>query len=271
MRELRTCPVTGRVVLLNDAWVDAPPAPAPTPALCPFCTDIGPAIAVDGPVRALPHPVPALGIEGDARPVVAAGAVRRDAVGAHELVFGAHVEADAGLLRMVSARLGDLRRDARLRGFTAIRRYVPHGHAVWQIFAVPFDLAPSAPGRWRDTELESGLRVVETDDHTVSLLAWAPRAPFEAWVMPARGIARFEHSDPAPVAEAAARLVRRISRTLRGAAVDLVLVDGEPWRIELMPRLAPPEAVEVAAGIALHGTFPEAAAEHLRAMLEAAT
>lgn len=272
MRELRTCPVTGRVVLLNDAWVDRPPPPPPhaEPAdACWFCAASGPAIAWLGAVRALPHPVPALGIEGDVRPATVAGAVRRDAVGAHELVFGGHEESEADLVRLVAARIADLRRDARLRGFSATRRHAPGRHAVWQVMALPWEVPHTSPAAWRDHELHAGHRLVERAGGTATFLAWAPRAPFETWVVPEHGHGSLHAGDPGPVAAAAGRHLARLARALRGPPIDLVLVDGEPWRIEIVPRLAGPTAVEVAAGIPAHGTFPEAAAEHLRGMREA--
>lgn len=268
MRELRTCPVTGRTVLLNDAWIDAPAPPQPPPATCWYCAPRGPVITLAEPVRAVPHPTPWLGIEGDARPGVSGGAVRRDAVGAHELVYGAHAEDEGALMRMVAARVADLRNDTRLRGFGAVRRITAGAHAAWQVFALPFDLPLSTSAWWRDEEMAAGLRVVERHAEAVALLAWAPRAPFETWVMPAAGAAPFGVTDPGPVAELARHVVGLLGRALREPPLDLVLVDGDPWRIEIVPRLAPPSTVEAASGVCAHGTFPEAAAEWLRTMRE---
>jgi hypothetical protein len=264
VRELRTCPVTGRIVLLNEDWVDAPHAPEPTGGACWYCAYAGPVIATHGDVVAAPYPSPALGVEGDPRPRTEHGGVRRDAVGAHELVFGPHDADDGTLLRTVARRIADLRGDERLRGFGAARRHAGGSHAVWQVFALPFDLAPTAPARWRDVEIEAGERVLDTDDDAVALLAWAPRVPFEAWVMPARGGAPFGRTDPAAVDAVLARTLARLGRAVRGAPIDLVLADGEPWRIELCPRAAAPRAVQVATGVPIHGTFPEAAASYLR-------
>ncbi|MDP2311930.1 MAG: hypothetical protein Q8P41_03430 [Pseudomonadota bacterium] len=268
MRELRTCPVTGRGVLLNDGWVDLPPpVPAPTER-CWYCAYAGPVIAHVDTVRVVPHPVPALGIEGDPRPTVVAGGVRRQAVGAHELLFaqGHAPVGEAVLLAVLAARWTDLQGDQRLRGFGATRRDAPGAHAVWQLFAVPTELPPSLPAGWRDAERAHGERILE-DAGATTLLAWAPRVPFETWVLPAHGIARFSRTDPelvAAVGAAVDRVRERLSLALRHAPIDLVLVDGEPWRIELLPRLAGPAPVEVATGLPIHGVFPEAAAEYLR-------
>jgi hypothetical protein len=258
--------VAGRVVLLNDAWVDVP-APEPPEGPCFHCGYDGPVIATRGPLRAVPHPVPALGVEGDPRPTVTAGGVRRQAVGAHELVFGPHADADPGaLLGLVVARWADLRNDRRLRGFGATRRAATGRHPAWQVFAVPHELPSSAPGGWRDAERLHGERILD-DGAATALLAWAPRVPFETWVLPAQGLAPFERSGPevlAAVGVVMERALARIGKALRGCPIDLVIVDGEPFRIELLPRLAAPAAVEVATGVPVHGVFPEAAAEFLR-------
>lgn len=265
MRELRTCPVTGRVVLLNDAWVDEPVVPEPS-GPCWYCSANEPIIATKGAARAIPHPVPALGVEGDARPVLLAGAVRRQAVGAHELVYAAHEGGE--LLSLVADRWRDLRRDSRLLGMAAIRRSAPGRHVAWQVNALPHHLPSSAPAGWRDVERGLGVRLIAVDAAT-TFLAWAPRVPFETWVLPTLGTAGFEQSDPALVREverAAEGALRALVRALRGAAVDLVVVDGEPWRIELLPRLSVPSAVEVSTGVPVHGVFPEAAAVLLRGL-----
>lgn len=290
MRELRTCPVTGRVVLLNDQWVDTPPpshvpAPVPDAGGCWYCAYAGPVILRLGGVSVAPHPVPALGIEGDPRPTAVSGAVRRQAVGAHELIFAAHGAAHGGahgdaheglgegpLLAAIVHRMVDLRRDDRLRGFGAIRRSAPVTHRVWQLFALPTEIVAPTPAGWRDAERAHGERVLE-DDNATTLLAWAPRVPFETWVLPAQGLSRFDQTAPdivAAVAAAVDRVLPRLLVAVRGAPIDLVLVESEPWRVELMPRLASASAVEVATGVPVHGVFPEAAAHYLRDADEAA-
>ena len=172
MRELRTCPVSGRTVLLNDDWLDRPAAVEAAPSPCPWCVHDGPHIAHLGPAHATPHRPPALGVEGDPHPVVQAGAVRRQAVGAHEVVLAEHDAPDAALLPLIAARWHDLRRDTRLRGFSAVRRHVPGAHAAWQVFATPYELPRSLPAGWRDAERADGQRVLH-DGAAFTLLAWA--------------------------------------------------------------------------------------------------
>jgi hypothetical protein len=56
--------------------------------------------------------------------------------------------------------------------------------------------------------------------------------------------------------------MRQIQRAL-GVPIQLVVVDGEPWRIELRPAF-PATGLEVAAGVPCHGAFPERVAAYLR-------
>lgn len=280
MRELRTCSVTGVTVLLNDAWLDHRPPEhldhdtlqSGSSAECPWCASSGVTItsqanAAGSTVRAIPHPTPALGVEGDARIRQADDRVWREAVGAHELLVGPHEGADGLTLRLAHTRIVDLRRDGRLRGFRVHRRDRPAGHAFWQLVALPFDVAPQAPARWRDAELTAGVRVVERTPEAVAIFAWAPRVPFEIWVLPSTGRGAFSAPhraiDPAAV-EAVAGLALRAREHIRDALgaveIDVTLVDGEPWRLELLPRHAAPTPVESATGLPLHGVFPEHAA-----------
>ncbi len=273
MREIRICPVGGGTVILNDRWPDRHlPAPAP-PEQCPLCrlSAAGPVIARSGGqgggAVAVPHPEPILGIEGDPAPRTEGGRVRQEGVGAHELIIGAHDEGrggDLAMLRLLRARERDLRGDRRLLGFAAARRWTPGHHTCWQLIALPQEPVLTAPVRWRELELEErGGAVLQ--------MAWAPRVPFEAWVLPAAGRARWAAEEGQALAGATALLARWLpvfSAALGGAAgtvIDVVRVDGEPWRLELRPQAVDRWLPEAATGWAAHGAFPEEAARFLRA------
>lgn len=265
MRELRTCPVTGRTVVLNDAWLDPPPPAPPAPGPCPWCAPAERVIEQVGAVSARPHPVPALGVEGSAEVHTAGGRVWREAVGAHEVIAGPHDGPDAPLLALAAARIRDLRGDTRLRGFRLARAERPGAHVAWQLWALPVDVPVDDPARWRDEELALGERVAALDAHAVAVFAWAPRAPFEVWVLPRQGRARFGEDDPAAVADLLARLIPAWAGLLRGAPLRLHVRDGTPWRIEVVPDLGSPDDVGALLGLPFHGAFPEAAARYLRA------
>lgn len=262
MRELRTCPVTGVTVLLNDSWPDrARPAPVASES-CWACSAPGPVIDRRDGIVVVPHPVPALGIEGDERVRVAAHGVRRDAVGAHELIFGEHGHADPRLLAIVGGRIADLRRDTRLRGFSVFRVHAAGRHRMWELLALPTDVAPTNAVAWRDAELENGARVVLGAAGAVAIAAWAPRVPFETWVLAARGGEEFP-AGYADVSELVERLLARMEAVLGGPEIVVTVELGTPWRIVLRPRVEVSLRTE-AVGVPAHGVFPERAVGVLR-------
>lgn len=265
MRELRTCPVTGRTVLINEGWwAPAGPLP-PVPDPCPVCSLSHAPIAQSKGLRVLPHPNPALGIEGNPKPITELGAVRMEAVGAHELIYGDHQGLDhAAALRLGQQRIHDLRRDSRLRGFRLACRLIPGHHPLWQLWAFPFELRPSAPAIWRDQQIESGKQVVAHTAGAVALMAWAPRVPFELWLMPDQGRSSFEKEDCAPVAKLLHHVLPQIQRATAAVPLDIVVEEGEPWRLEILPALPNDSLLHAATGFPVHGTSPEVALQFLR-------
>ena len=265
MRELRICPVTGRTVLINEGWWASPGPLSPPPTPCPVCSFSHAPIAQADGLRVLPHPNPALGIEGNPKPHTELGQVRMEAVGAHELIFGDHRGIDhAAALRLGRQRIQDLRRDSRLRGFRLACRLIPGHHPLWQLWAFPFELRPSAPAGWRDQQLEAGKQVAARGPGAVALLAWAPRVPFELWLMPERGRTSFEAEDPSAVARLLAEVLPRVQRAVGAVPLDLVVEEGEPWRLEILPQLPNDSLLHAATGYPVHGTSPEAALQFLR-------
>lgn len=264
MRELRTCPVTGVMVLLNDGWPDQPADLPPPSAGCWPCEAVASVIVEVGALRAVPHPVPALGIEGSMQRDKSSGAVRRDAVGAHELLFGEHDGGGAGLLDFAGARIADLRRDRRLRGFRLLREWRPGAHPVWQLFALPVDDVPGEAGPWRNAELGAGTRVVAREAGAVAIAAWAPRVPFEVWVLPT-GDGAFP-SGSAAVEALGESVAATLSAALGGAVVKLVVEAGEPWRLVLRP-VTRPSVPTGDVDLPGHGVFPERAAVLIREWL----
>ncbi len=242
-RELRTCPVEGITVLLNLSIQSRPLA---LPRFAPYAPGWR------------PHDPPAVGVEGRTD-ISRSPAVSRDGLGAHEAIGGTLAEA----MHLARERMTDLRRDVRLRAFGLAGRAWDGQLAGFDLVALPFDIATSTPAAWRDLEI-GGARCIAVDTDAVALLAWAPRAPLETWVLPRAGLQTFEGSNPAAVAGLAARTLDRLTRVLpAGTAVDLILVDGAPWRLELRPRLVSGGLFTSATGMPAHGGFPERGAAFL--------
>ena len=251
MRELRTCPVEGHTVLLNDLIQShAAPWGAPSPHTAGDDTE---------PTHAgwRPHDPPWIGIEGSTA-VTRLPAVARDGLGAHERLFGSLSDG----LRLAQARIADLRQDTRLQGFALAGTWANGSIAALDLVALPFEARSSAPAKWRDGEI-GGPRCLYVGESAVALLAWAPRTPLECWILPRQGRASFEGYNVRSVAALAERTLISLSAALPGVAIDVVLVDGEPWRLELRPRVSSDGLFQVATGIPAHGTFPERALHYL--------
>lgn len=264
-RELRTCPVTGRTVLLNEAWPPLPPPARTSPAdECWFCQPRGPMISQHGSIVAIPHPTPALGIEGQVRPRREPAGVVRDAVGAHELLYGTHEEGDESLLRLAAQRIVDLRRDVRLRGFSLQREGFAGEHRAWHLVALPFHLAPHPTAAYRDAERAEAARMVARTHEALAVAAFAPTAPFETWIFPLSANVEFGDN---PTLSAVCSLAHRVGTTLASTLGNPVIRwsvrEGAPWHLVLQPQLrceAPPLPDE----LPLVGVFPERAAKVLR-------
>jgi UDPglucose--hexose-1-phosphate uridylyltransferase len=162
----------------------------------------------------------------------------------------------------------------------------PHTHA--QLYAMDFVPADIARERERfgayatrtmganllsdlvQQEVRRRERIVAIDSEAVLMSAWAARVPYQMTLAPRTARMRFEDDGPTGAAllhDALSRLRRAL-----GAMPALNLwVRTAPrgaehfcWRIDILPRLYGPGAIELGAGIDLNPVTPEAAAAALR-------
>ena len=106
--------------------------------------------------------------------------------------------------------------------------------------------------------------------------SYAPRFPFETWLLPKRHNSRFEDATPAEFASLARMLkemLQRMNATLLSPPYNLIVHsaplheaagDFYHWHIELMPKLTRVAGFECATGFYINPTGPEEAAEVLR-------
>jgi UDPglucose--hexose-1-phosphate uridylyltransferase len=162
---------------------------------------------------------------------------------------------------------------------------IEHSHA--QLGAAPF--VPAAVARERERfnsyrertagasllgevlreEIRRGERLVAIDEEVALVCPWASRHPFEMRLIPRRPNPSFELDDSGAA---------MLHRALKALAA---LSDGEPqlnlwvktaprgvehfhWHLDLVPRLEPASAFEMATGVDINVVPPEAAAESLR-------
>ena len=132
-------------------------------------------------------------------------------------------------------------------------------------------------------ETESGVRVVAENDAFLTVAPYAPRFPFETWILPKRHESAFENSSShvyESLAKALRNLLLRADQVLDNPAYNLIVhtapvqeasMDYYHWHIEFMPRLTKIAGFEWGTGFYQNPTPPEEAAKYLReAKIEAA-
>ena len=126
-------------------------------------------------------------------------------------------------------------------------------------------------------ELHFGKRIIVQNEHFVAFQPFAPKYPYETWVMPKEHSASFP-ADGERLIPAFSRIVqdvlRRIGKCLNYPPYNYTLHtapcdhDNTPdfhWHLEIMPRLTIAAGFEMGTGVYINCTAPEDSAADLRA------
>ncbi len=258
--------------------------------------------------RVVPNKFPALRIEGDLDPTGEGPFDRMNGVGAHEVVIespdhfaslGTLPVAHVGeILVAYRERLLALRKDPRLEYVLIFKNHgvaagasLEHPHS--QLIATPIlpelvveELEGAARYFrmkercvWCDVvrqERRDGSRLVLEEEGFVAVAPFAPRFPFETWILPTTHQASFEGL-ATDETDALARLLRdliaRLGRLFGDPPYNFALhtaplkgTDPEHfhWHLELMPKLTRLAGFELGTGFFINPTPPEDAARFLR-------
>jgi len=227
--ELRKDPITQSWIVVGDEELSAPPL-EPCPYCDSSGASCGPPIFTmpgdgrGGGPRVFPHPRPLYHIEGDAQRVADGIYDRMRTVGAHEIIIETHdhhrplwtasEEMAERVLLTYAHRIEDLKRDVRFKYVTVFKnRGGPAGeeiaHPHSELTATTF-----VPRRLRyelrackqyyqlkercvfcdmlRQDERQGVRLVEATPNFVALCPFAPRVPYETWVLPRYHQAAFE-------------------------------------------------------------------------------
>lgn len=259
-------------------------------------------------LRVVPNKFPALRVEGDLKRQGDGMYDRMNGIGAHEVIIETpnhlatlsdlsekHIEDVFWAFR---DRILDLRKDRRLRYIMIFKN---HGeaagasleHTHWQLIALP--VVPKRVQEEVDgarqyygykerciycdiihNELETGARVVLETDHFVVIAPYAPRFPFECWILPRRHNSHFEASEAAAYQNLAWVLrttLRKIDRVLERPPYNCIIHSGPlqdgpmqhyHWHMEIIPKLTRVAGFEWGTGFYINPTPPEEAARFLR-------
>jgi UDPglucose--hexose-1-phosphate uridylyltransferase len=125
-------------------------------------------------------------------------------------------------------------------------------------------------------ETEDGTRVVHESEHFLVVSPWAPRFPFETWIVPKTHASHAETLSHADIPDLAATLqstLQRIDSALERPPYNLVLHSApiqDPashsfhWHIEIIPKLMHVAGFEWGSGFYINPTPPEESATFLR-------
>jgi UDPglucose--hexose-1-phosphate uridylyltransferase len=259
-------------------------------------------------IRVVPNKFPALQIEGDLDREGEGLFDRMNGIGAHEVIVETpdHQSTLATLpeksveevLWAYRDRMLDLKNDKRFRYILLFKNHgeaagasLEHTHS--QLIALPI-----VPKRVREEvdkskhyfeekercifcdmirqEVETGSRVIGENEYFIALAPYAPRFPFETWLLPRQHGSAFEnHQSPiyASLARLLRDLLRRLDAVLNRPAYNYVVHTspiGEEinehfhWHIEMMPKLTKVAGFEWGTGFYINPTPPEEAARFLR-------
>ncbi len=265
----------------------------------------------DGPgwtVRVVPNKFPALGVEGTLDRQGEGLYDKMNGIGAHEVIIetpehrltlaNMPTRGIEDVLWAFRDRILDLKKDRRFKYILIFKNYgdaagasLEHNHS--QLIALP--VIPKRVLEEIDGSKEyytfkercvfcdivrqeeaSQIRVVSENQGFVALAPFAPRFPFELWILPKDHRSAFEESQKSEFEQLAPILkdmLMRLDKVLDGPAYNFILHssplpdssnDYYHWHFEIMPKLTRVAGFEWGTGFYINPTPPEESAKFLR-------
>ncbi|MEA3546438.1 MAG: galactose-1-phosphate uridylyltransferase [Thermodesulfobacteriota bacterium] len=259
-------------------------------------------------LRVVPNKYPALVIEGDLDKEGDGLYDKMNGIGAHEVIIETpnHNESFVQLPpeRMINVflsyrdRLVDLSRDHRFKYVMVFKNYgrgagasLEHSHS--QLVAMPIlprmivsELAGSLSYyRYKERcifcdiirqEIKQEIRVVCQNDHFLCITPYAPRSPFEMWILPKDHSSSYIEQDTRSFQALTAIFTEsmlRLDNCIPNVPYNFVLhtsplrsapLEHYHWHFEIMPKLTKIAGFEWGTGFYINPTPPEEAAKYLR-------
>ena len=259
-------------------------------------------------VRVVPNKFPVLGIEGELNRQGEGMYDKMNGIGAHEVIIeGPEHDKTLGtmpeklieeVLWAFKERVNDLKKDRRFRYIILFKN---HGDAAGASLEHPHSqliALPVIPKRVKEevdaarhfyelkerciycdivhAETSSGVRLISETDRFSVIAPYAPRFPFETWILPKRHESHFEDTDAPTLSNLAWILrttVRKLEKVLENPAYNFI-VHSAPvqegalsyyhWHIEIIPKLTKVAGFEWGTGFYINPTPPEESAKFLR-------
>ena len=259
-------------------------------------------------VRVIPNKFPAVGIEGELNRQGDGMYDKMNGIGAHELIVETPDHAATlgemperqieEVLWAFKERINDLKKDRRFRHMVLFRNHgqaagasLEHPHS--QLIAlpvVPSSVKEEVDGAQRYFEQKercifcdiirqesaAGARLVTETDRFTVIQPYAPRFPFETWILPKAHGSHFEDAD-APTLQNLAWILRatvkKLEKVLERPAYNLIVhtapvqegpLDYYHWRVTIVPTLTKAAGFEWGTDFYINPTPPEESAKFLR-------
>ena len=259
-------------------------------------------------LRVVPNKYPALVIEGDLGKEGEGIYDKMNGIGAHEVVVESpsHDDSFSSLppekLKQIfwsfRDRIIDLGRDPRFKYVMVFKNYgraagasLEHSHS--QLVALPIlprMIVSELDGslsyyRYKERcifcdiirqELKEDVRLVCQNDHFITIAPYAPRSPFEMWILPKQHSSSYISLDEQgfhDLGDIFSESMRRLNKCIPGVPYNFVLhtapLRSQPlehfhWHFEIMPKLTNIAGFEWGSGFYINPTPPEDAAKFLR-------
>lgn len=259
-------------------------------------------------LRVIPNKFPALRVEGDLNRQGEGMYDHMNGVGAHEVIIESpdhrmtlgdmNEKNIADIFWAFRDRIVDLRKDHRLRYILLFKNHgeaagasLEHTHS--QLIAlpvVPKRVQEELDGSKRyfdykercifcdiiQQELDANKRVVLETDHFLVISPYAPRFPFETWIVPRKHNSHFETSEAAVLQNLGwvmRSTIRKIDKVLENPPYNAVIHTGPVqdgpmahyhWHVEIIPKLTKVAGFEWGSGFYINPTPPEESAKFLR-------
>ena len=263
-------------------------------------------------LRVVPNKFPALRIEGELGKAADGIYDRMHGIGAHEVVieserhdvdlFDLPEKRFEDVLWVYRERLLDLSKDHRFKSVLIFKNHgaaagasLTHSHS--QLIALPVipkRVMEEMHGcreyyRFRDRclfcdivvqEMDQKVRIVEETGEFLAFSPYAPRFPFETWIVPKRHQCAYEMIEGDQAKALAAvfrRTLRRLNLALENPPFNFIVhsapfqetaADFFHWHIEIMPKLTKVAGFEWGSGFYINPTPPEESAKYLRELPE---
>ncbi len=258
-------------------------------------------------LRVVPNKFPALQIQGDLDRVGEGIFDKMNGIGAHEVIIETpdhmsslatmSLKAVEDVLWAYDLRINDLKKDPRLKYALVFKNEgeaagasLEHTHS--QLIALPivpkivreeisssrlyFDMKERCIFcDVVDQELDDGRRVVYENEHYLAIAPFAPRAPFETWILPKSHESTFQpHSKSFSLLAEILQAVLKQLDVLLDVPPYNFMIHTSPftnesneyyhWHIEVMPKLTNIAGFEWGSGFYINPTPPEEAAKYMR-------